>query len=317
MIGTAQLATELVLSPEEFDKYHIANAPTSIAFQLKEFTVSVSAVHPTCGSHKFAQQATVTYADSMSLAILLRFTEPGRPIVIILETDDTECLFAISTTFDSIKIFPTPQSRRSTSSATPQRTSLKRVREEDGAEPGPTPGSSGSTSSAVPHSARRKPLKVVQRQDIATTRKSSPVAHSVRNSQSAWDSRSMPPPPSVPQRSSPAVPPSPAKQEEEEGWQRQEEPLFLPSSQLTEEDVETIKKETANITEEELAEILQFDDDELEEFAIPDQQDEDAEMDVVSEIAATQSDHSSGKVSFPFLRSCTTIQRLSDIPSIV
>lgn len=50
-IGTAQLATELVLSPEEFDKYNIASVPTSIAFQLKEFTVSVVRVHPTHRSH--------------------------------------------------------------------------------------------------------------------------------------------------------------------------------------------------------------------------------------------------------------------------
>lgn len=82
--------------------------------------------------------------------------------------------------------------------------------------------------------------------------------------------------------------------------EQQEEPLFLPSSQLTQQDVETVKNETANITEEELAEILQFDDDELEEFAAPNHKNEDAEMEDVSEIAATQSDHSSGKVSFRF-----------------
>lgn len=240
------------------------------------------------------------YADSMSLAILLRFTEPGRPIVIILETDDTECLFAISTTFDSIKIFPTPQSRRSTASATPQRTSLKRVREEGSAEPGPTPGSSGSASSAVPHSARKKPLKVVQRQGVVTVHRPSQVAHSVANSQTMWDSRSMPPPPSVPPRSSPSVPPSSAKWEEEEEMPQQEEPLFLLGSQLTQQDVETVKKETANMTEEELAEILQFDDDELEEFAVSDHKNEGTEMDDSSEIAATQSDYSGGKVSFCF-----------------
>lgn len=39
--GKAQLATELVLSPEEFDQYHIASVPASIAFQLREFTVSL------------------------------------------------------------------------------------------------------------------------------------------------------------------------------------------------------------------------------------------------------------------------------------
>ena len=306
--GKAQLATELVLSPEEFNQYHIASVPASVAFQLREFTVSLFLRPSELWLSELGLQATVTYADSMGIPILMRFTEPGRPIVIVLETDDTESLFAISTTFDSIHLLPTPQSRRSTASATPQRNSLKRVREDGSAEPGPTPGSSKSASPVVPHSARRKPVKVVQRQDLTAVHNSSPVAHSGTSSQSAWDSRSMPPPPSVPLRSSPAVPPFPVKQEEGEGWPRQEEPLFLPSSQLTQEEVEIVRHETANMTEQELAEILRFDDDELEEFAIPDHQGEDMEMEDVSEIAATQSDHSSGKVSLIFLQLCTTAQ---------
>jgi len=141
-------------------------------------------------------------------------------------------------------------------------------------------------------------MKVVQRQDLAAARKPSPVAHSVTSSQSVWDSRSMPPPPSVPLRSSPTVPHSPVKQEGEDGLQ-QEEPLFLPSSQLTQQEVEIVKHETANMTEQDLAEILQFDDDELEEFAVADDKNEDAEMEDVSEIAATQSDHSSGRTFRP------------------
>ena len=90
------------------------------------------------------------------------------------------------------------------------------------------------------------------------------------------------------------------KQEEEEEGPRQEEPLFLLSSQLTPEEEEIVKHETANITEQELAEILRFDDDELEEFRIFDHKNEDTEMEDVSEIAATQSDHSGGKVSLIF-----------------
>ena len=40
-IGKAQLATELTLSPEGFNQYHIADVPASIAFQLREFTVGL------------------------------------------------------------------------------------------------------------------------------------------------------------------------------------------------------------------------------------------------------------------------------------
>jgi len=90
------------------------------------------------------------------------------------------------------------------------------------------------------------------------------------------------------------------KQEEEEEGPQQEEPLFLPSSQLTPEEIEIVKHETANITEQELAEILRFDDDELDEFGFSDYKNEDAEMEDVSEIAATQSDHSAGKVGLIF-----------------
>jgi len=85
------------------------------------------------------------------------------------------------------------------------------------------------------------------------------------------------------------------KQEEGEEGPLQEEPLFLPSSQLTQQEIELVKHETA-----EMAEILQFDDDDLEEFAVSDHKNEDTEMEDVSEIAATQSDHSSGKVCLIF-----------------
>lgn len=71
------------------------------------------------------------------------------------------------------------------------------------------------------------------------------------------------------------------------------------------------------MTEAELAKILQFDDDELEEFAIPDHNNEDAEMEDVSEIAATQSDHSGGKVSLVFCSLALLLTHLADIPSIV
>lgn len=101
----------------------------------------------------------------------------------------------------------------------------------------------------------------------------------------------------MPLRSSPAISPSPVKQEEGEEGLQQEEPLFLPSSQLTQQEIELVKRETEN-----MAEILQFDDDDLEEFAVPYHTSEDMEMEDVSEIAATQSDHSSGKVRLIFCR---------------
>ncbi|KAG6902745.1 hypothetical protein C0995_011893 [Termitomyces sp. Mi166 len=76
--GRAQLATELTISAEEFDVYNIF-APTTIAFHLREFN------------------ATIAYADSMSLAIDLRFTDPAAPLFMDIEGDSSEGLFVIST----------------------------------------------------------------------------------------------------------------------------------------------------------------------------------------------------------------------------
>ncbi|KAH0588858.1 hypothetical protein H2248_004650 [Termitomyces sp. 'cryptogamus'] len=76
--GRAQLATELIISAEEFDVYNIF-APTTIAFHLREFN------------------ATIAYADSMSLAIDLRFTDPAAPLFMDIEGDNSDSLFVIST----------------------------------------------------------------------------------------------------------------------------------------------------------------------------------------------------------------------------
>ncbi|KAG5647049.1 hypothetical protein DXG03_001419 [Asterophora parasitica] len=77
--GKAQLATELTISAEEFDVYNIFAPPTTIAFHLREFN------------------ATIAYADSMSLAVDLRFTDPAAPLYIDVEGDNSATLFVIST----------------------------------------------------------------------------------------------------------------------------------------------------------------------------------------------------------------------------
>ncbi|KAG6885925.1 hypothetical protein C0993_007943, partial [Termitomyces sp. T159_Od127] len=76
--GRSQLATELTISAEEFDVYNIF-APITIAFHLREFN------------------ATIAYADSMSVAIDLRFTDPAAPLFMDIEGDNSEGLFVIST----------------------------------------------------------------------------------------------------------------------------------------------------------------------------------------------------------------------------
>lgn len=42
-LGRSQLSTELSLSADEFDTYDVYSCPTTIAFHLREFIVSVLA----------------------------------------------------------------------------------------------------------------------------------------------------------------------------------------------------------------------------------------------------------------------------------
>ncbi|TFY53994.1 hypothetical protein EVG20_g9883, partial [Dentipellis fragilis] len=77
--GSAQLSTELTISADEFDTYDVFDPPIAIAFHLREFN------------------ATIAYADSMSLSLDLRFTDPAAPLFIDVEGDSIESLFVIST----------------------------------------------------------------------------------------------------------------------------------------------------------------------------------------------------------------------------
>ncbi|KAG5350600.1 hypothetical protein C0989_010209, partial [Termitomyces sp. Mn162] len=91
----AQLATELIISAEEFDVYNIF-APTTIAFHLREFNVCYQSERHIF-SFDQSPQATIAYADSMSLAIDLRFTDPAAPLFMDIEGDNSDSLFVIST----------------------------------------------------------------------------------------------------------------------------------------------------------------------------------------------------------------------------
>ncbi|TFK68700.1 hypothetical protein BDN72DRAFT_820974 [Pluteus cervinus] len=76
--GLSHLNTEITLSAEEFDVYDISS-PLTIAFHLREFN------------------ATIAYADSMSLALELRFTDATAPLFVNVEGDHLESLFVLST----------------------------------------------------------------------------------------------------------------------------------------------------------------------------------------------------------------------------
>ncbi|KAJ3984736.1 Rad9-domain-containing protein [Lentinula detonsa] len=75
----AQLATELAISADEFDLYNLYEAPTTIAFHLREFN------------------ATIAFAEICGLGLDIRFTDPAEPLFIDVEGDNLETLFVIST----------------------------------------------------------------------------------------------------------------------------------------------------------------------------------------------------------------------------
>ncbi|KAJ4468129.1 Rad9-domain-containing protein [Lentinula aciculospora] len=75
----AQLATELAISADEFDLYNLHEAPTTIAFHLREFN------------------ATIAFAEICGLGLDIRFTDPTEPLFIDVEGDNFETLFVIST----------------------------------------------------------------------------------------------------------------------------------------------------------------------------------------------------------------------------
>ncbi|KZV74506.1 hypothetical protein PENSPDRAFT_625733 [Peniophora sp. CONT] len=178
----AALSTELSIDSEEFDNYDIFVAPVSFAFHLREFS------------------ATIAYAESMSIALDLHFTEPAAPLFIDAECDTfpVESLFVIST---SQPPGGAPQVSQSQSSASSSR---KRPREPD-------------SSAGRPHE-RRRPQKVVERTDAAS------LARQMRDKQSM-------PPPSLPfiRANGDSQPPP------------QREPLFLPSSQLSQADEQALR----------------------------------------------------------------------------
>ncbi|KAJ7783085.1 Rad9-domain-containing protein [Mycena metata] len=181
--GRMQLSTELSISAEEFDLYDVYSTPTTIAFHLREFN------------------ATIAFAESMSLALEIRFTDPAAPLFIDVEGDNADTLFVISTS--QVPGAPMP----SQVSTNPK----KREREE-------TPRDFARI---------KKPMKAVQATDAVSFAQADRSARSQSTSRTA--ASSMPPPP-VPDRS--------FRSQNDETFEAQmtpvpsrvREPLFLPAS---------------------------------------------------------------------------------------
>lgn len=213
--GKGQLSTELTISAEEFEVYAIDEPPTTIAFHLREFN------------------ATIAYADSMSLGMELRFTDPAAPLFIDVEGDCSEALFVISTSHVSSAGASASNHRRNVNTK-------KREREET---PGQTTKIKRSMRVVQPSLAmeRDQPNANPEPQSCAP---SSTVCREFRQTD-------MPPPSSFPDDSS--------------SMEKVQEPLFLPSSsQLSAVDEAVLRASGLEVgTMDELTEMLEGEGEEV------------------------------------------------------
>lgn len=270
--GKGQLSTELTISSGEFDVYDLYETPTTIAFHLREFN------------------ATIAFADSMSLALEIRFTEPALPLFIDVEGDAVDIMFVISTS--QVPGLSNTNSQRNSQAAN----SKKRDREQSANE---TP-------------RIKRSLKAVEVAGPETLQSRS-------NSNSRSGSHipgSMPPPSFIPNRGISQVP-----QSQEIGRNRvassfdprpsmqHKEPLFLPSSQMSAADEEVLRATGLGVESmdaHELADLLDGEGEEVD-FSYASQRtnemevDEQDSLELVEEggLSATQSSHNGDKTFQP------------------
>lgn len=237
-LGRGQLSTELTISSEEFDIYDIYECPVTIAFHLREFTVRTD--HPS-RLNIHPSQASIVFADSTAQSLDFRFTDPAAPLFIDVEGDNVDTLFIISTS--------QVQGGTLGSQGTSSQAVNMRKRERDRSE------------SEAPR--LKKPLKVVQEVDPEMDRH-----HSNYSRGTSRIPGSMPPPPTVPNRStfhaiaSQGPPHVPMSRRENP---RQDEPLFLPSSQLSVTGLEILRSTGLGIENMSAAEITEMLEGEGEE----------------------------------------------------
>ncbi|THH32490.1 hypothetical protein EUX98_g1666 [Antrodiella citrinella] len=229
--GTSQLTTELTVGAEEFDTYAIATSPIIIAFHLREFN------------------AAIAFAESCSLTLDLRFTDPADPLFIEAEGGDLyDTLFIIS--MSQVTGVTTSNVNKQIRPTRPP--SKKRPLEEDRA-----PVASGSRST-VNELAKKKPNKAVVPVDARSVRDTS----SIRDTSAP--AKSMPPP-TLP-ASAMRRPPSELSYADEYEPPHQEQPLFLPSTQLSQADQELIRESGLGIEDMNMDEFNAMMDDDGEDL---------------------------------------------------
>ncbi|KAF9050067.1 Rad9-domain-containing protein [Panaeolus papilionaceus] len=212
---------------------------TELTISAEEFEgYDIYETPTTIAFHLREFNATIAFADSMSASMDFRFTDPAAPLFIDIEGDSMGSLFVISTS--QVHTGHPSSSTHSTVSG-PNR---KRERPQSANE---TPRIRKSMKAAMPI-----PLDTVQR------RQSSRPASSIAGS--------MPPPSIIPKLAIPSAPSQRPTSRAETS-----EPLFLPSSQMSDAQLEVLRSTGLGIedmTAEELTEMLEGEGVEVD-FSLP------------------------------------------------
>ncbi|TCD69521.1 hypothetical protein EIP91_007451 [Steccherinum ochraceum] len=245
--GSAQLSTELTVAAEEFDTYAIYISPIVIAFHLREFN------------------AAIAFAESCDLTLNLRFTDPADPLFIEAEGADLyETLFIISMSqVSGVTTANFSQHVRQQQQQQQHRAPSKKRRLEEDSGQASGSGSNGSGNGSGNEALRRKPNRAVVPVDRRAARETS----SIRDT--STPARSMPPPPLPASVANSQRAPSAGPSYSQAQAEMDPEPLFLPSTQLSQADQELIRESGLGIESMNADEFNAMMDDEGEEVEVP------------------------------------------------
>ncbi|KAI0741410.1 Rad9-domain-containing protein [Daedaleopsis nitida] len=214
-----QLVTELTISAEEFEQYDLEAGPMTITFHLREFN------------------STIAYAEASQGSLTIRFTDPAQPVLISVDNELSDSLFLIATSHVQL-------SQRSSQ----DRKLGDRANGNAGSNGKKRPLEDDSNYRSVPARPRidrtKKPMQVVHRTDNASiaremrpppTPSQAPPSWAIltaaqkQGQQPSQSNSYQHHDPDYDQDQFPSAGPS----QPEVGRLRAKEPLFLPSSQLS------------------------------------------------------------------------------------
>ncbi|RDX50973.1 hypothetical protein OH76DRAFT_1379988 [Lentinus brumalis] len=249
--GRPHLATELTISAEEFDEYDLQTGSMMISFHLREFN------------------APVAFAEASQLPLEIRFTDPADMISISADHELFSSLFVIATSHiqssqQTSQNQQHSQNRQRDQGLREGSNSRKRPLEDD---------SNHRTERDRPKVKAKKPIKVVHKADRASIARGMHPPPSPREPQPSWAILTAAQQPDAQghyEEYDDVAYASAGPSQPEMGRAAVKEPLFLPSSQLSQlpPSVEAAIIESGlgieNMSAEEFAAMLEGDADEVE-----------------------------------------------------